>query len=67
MLRAFLVAGVVEGANEEDDDVIASLASSTEVRGVVAVEWDMLVKLEVIVLMLVLFPLRDEGRVRCAM
>jgi hypothetical protein len=38
MLRALLVAEVVEGANEEDDDVMASLASSTEVRGVVAVE-----------------------------
>jgi hypothetical protein len=38
MLRALLVAEVVDGAIDEDDDVIASLASSMEVRGVVAVE-----------------------------
>jgi hypothetical protein len=38
MLFALLVAAGVEEAKEEDDDVRGSLTSSTEVRGVVAVE-----------------------------
>jgi hypothetical protein len=38
ILFALLVAAGVDEAKEEDDDAMDSLTSSTEVRGVVAVE-----------------------------
>lgn len=38
MPRALLVTVGTDEATDEDDDMIVSLASSTEVRGVVAVE-----------------------------
>lgn len=45
--RALLVVVGAEEANEDDDKEIGSLASSIEVRGVVAVEYDILVESEV--------------------